>query len=81
MFISIGDNMSVTQVNNAQVIKNFVDSHSGNFTDEVIDMVNERLTDIFNDEGFDDYDTMADIADALMKRIGQNLQLTPEEWV
>ena len=64
-----------------QTVKDFVDSHSGNFTDDVIDMINERLTEVFNDEGLDDYDTMADIADALMKRVGQNLQLTPEEWI
>jgi hypothetical protein len=72
MFISTGDNMSNTQVNN---------SHSCNFTDDVIDMINERLTEVFNDEGISDYDIQADIADTLMKRIGENLQTNPEEWV
>jgi type I site-specific restriction endonuclease len=62
-------------------VLDFVDSHSVNFTDDVIDMVNERLTEIFNDEGISDYDIQADIADALMKRISQNLQCTPEEWI
>jgi hypothetical protein len=81
MFISTGDNMSNTQVNNTQVIKDFVDSHSCNFTDDVIDMINERLTEVFNDEGISDYDIQADIADTLMKRIGENLQTNPEEWV
>jgi len=81
MSTSIGDNMSVTQVNNAKVITEFVDDHSGFFTDDVIDMINERLTEIFNDEGISDYDVQVEIADALMKRIGQNLQLTPEEWI
>ena len=81
MFISTGDNMSNTQVNNTQVIKDFVDRHSCNFTDDVIDMINERLTEVFNDEGISDYDIQADIADTLMKRIGENLQTNPEEWV
>jgi hypothetical protein len=81
MFISTGDNMSNTQVNNTQVIKDFVDRHSGNFTDDVIDMINERLTEVFNDEGISDYDIQADIADTLMKRIGENLQTNPEEWI
>jgi hypothetical protein len=80
-FISTGDNMSNTQVNNTQVIKDFVDRHSGNFTDDVIDMINERLTEVFNDEGISDYDIQADIADTLMKRIGENLQTNPEEWI
>jgi len=73
--------MSNTQVNNTQVIKNFVDRHSGNFTDDVIDMINERLTEVFNDEGISDYDIQADIADELMKSIGKNLQINPEEWI
>ena len=81
MSTSIGDNMSVTEVNNTKVITEFVDDHSGFFTDDVIDMINERLTEIFNDEGIDDYDVQVEIADALMKRIGENLQLNPEEWI
>jgi hypothetical protein len=44
-------------------------------------MINERLTEVFNDEGISDYDIQADIADTLMKRIGENLQTNPEEWV
>ena len=81
MFISTGDNMSNTQVNNTQVIKDFIDRHSYNFTDDVIDMINERLTEVFNDEGISDYDIQADIADELMKSVGKNLQTNPEEWV
>ena len=65
----------------SHLVKNFVDDHSGNLTDEVIDHINERLTEIFNDEGFDDFDLMPEVVDAIMKRIGENLQLTPEEWV
>ena len=73
--------MSNTQVNNTQVIKDFVDSHSYNFTDDIIDIINERLTEVFTDEGISEYDIQAEIADTLMKRIGENLQTNPEEWV
>ena len=62
-------------------VKNFVDDHSGNVTDEVIDYINERLTEIFTDEDISDYDLQAVMADELMKSIGKNLQITPEEWV
>lgn len=65
----------------AETVKSFVDDHSGNLTDEVIDYINERLTDIFNDEGISDYDVQAEMADELMKSIGKNLQMTPEEWI
>jgi hypothetical protein len=65
----------------SHLVKDFVDSHSGNFTDDVIDMINERLTEVFNDEGFDDYDLMTEIVDEMMKSIGKNLQINPEEWV
>jgi len=62
-------------------VKNFVDDHSGNVTDEVIDYINERLTEIFTDEDISDYDLQVVMADELMKAIGKNLQITPEEWV
>jgi hypothetical protein len=65
----------------SHLVKDFIDRHSGSFTDEVIDIVNERLTEVFNDEGFDDYDLMAEIADTMMKDIGNKLQMNPEEWV
>ena len=65
----------------SHLVKDFVDDHSGNMTDEVIDYINERLTDIFNDEGISDYDVQAEMADELMKSIGKNLQMTPEEWI
>jgi hypothetical protein len=63
-----------------KLVSDFVSEHSASFTEDVVDSINERLTDIFNDEGFDDYDVMSDIAEALMKRIGENLQSTPENW-
>ena len=65
----------------AETIKSFVSDHSGNLTDEVIDYINERLTEIYNDEGVSDYDAQAEIADEIMKSIGKNLQITPEEWI
>lgn len=65
----------------AEIVQDFVDRHSGNFTDEVIDMINERLTEVFTDEDIGDYDVQASMADELMKSIGKNLQMTPEEWI
>ena len=62
-------------------VKNFVDDNSGNLTDEVIDYINERLTEIFTEEDIGDYDLQVVMADELMKAIGKNLQLTPEEWI
>ena len=64
-----------------ETVKNFVDDNSGNLTDEVIDYINERLTEIFTDEDISDYDLQVVMADELMKAIGKNLQITPEEWV
>jgi hypothetical protein len=64
----------------SHLVKDFVDDHSGNMTDEVIDYINERLTEIFNDEEVDDFDLMTQMADELMKSVGKNLQITPEEW-
>jgi hypothetical protein len=83
MFISIGDNMTQLDLfeDKAETVKNFVDDNSGNLTDEVIDYINERLTEIFTDEDISDYDLQVVMADELMKAIGKNLQITPEEWV
>ena len=86
MFISIGDNMAqqldlFEHKTRTSLVQNFVDDHSGNFTDDVIDMINERLTELFNDEDIGDYDIQADIAFLLMKRISENLQLNPEDWI
>ena len=83
MFISIGDNMTQLDLfeDKDEKVKNFVDDHSGNVTDEVIDYINERLTEIFTDEDISDYDLQVVMADELMKAIGKNLQITPEEWV
>ena len=68
-----------------QKVRDFVDAHSGNLTDEVIDFINERLTEIFNSDydtiSVDDYDMQCAMADEIMKSIGKNLQINPEEWV
>ena len=83
MFISIGDNMTQLDLfeDKEEKVKNFVDDNSGNLTDEVIDYINERLTEIFTEEDIGDYDLQVVMADELMKAIGKNLQLTPEEWI
>jgi hypothetical protein len=82
-FTSIGDNMA-KQLDlfekNSDLIEDFVERHAASFTDEVKDMINERLSEVFQDENIDDYDTMSEIAEALIQQIGEWLQTTPEEW-
>lgn len=71
-----------------QQVEDFVNANSFHLTDEVVDFINERLTEIFNARD-GDYDTVdVDIfdlqcamADAMMKQVGKNLQSTPEEWI
>lgn len=65
---------------NSDLIEDFVERHAASFTDEVKDMINERLSEVFQDENIDDYDTMSEIAEALIQQIGEWLQTTPEEW-
>lgn len=68
-----------------QKVKDFVKINSFDLTDEVVDFINERLTEIFNMDYdtivVDDYDTKCACADAIMKQIGKNLQSNPEEWI
>ena len=68
-----------------QKVKNFVDTNAFDLTDEVVDFINERLTDIFNTDydtiEVDDFDTQVAMADAIMKQVGKNLQSNPEEWI
>lgn len=82
-FTYIGDNMA-KQLDlfekNSDLIEDFVERHAASFTDEVKDMINERLSEVFQDENIDDYDTMSEIAEALIQQIGEWLQTTPEEW-
>ena len=83
MFISIGDNMA-KQLDlfekNYDLIRDFVENHATNLTEDVKDMINERLSELFQDEDIDDYDTMAEIADSIICEVAENLQRTPEEW-
>jgi hypothetical protein len=83
MFTSIGDNMA-KQLDlfekNYDLIRDFVENHATNLTEDVKDMINERLSELFQDEDIDDYDTMAEIADSIICEVAENLQRTPEEW-
>ena len=67
-------------------VKDFVEAHAFHLTDEVVDFINERLTEIFNDGDYDsapsdNYDLLCEMVDAMMKQVGKNLQSNPEEWV
>lgn len=68
-----------------QKVKDFVDANAFDLTDEVVDFINERLTEIFNTDydtiPVDDFDTQVAMADAIMKQVGKNLQSNPEEWI
>lgn len=68
-----------------QKVKNFVDTNAFDLTDEVVDFINERLTEMFNTDydtiEVDDFDTQCAMADAIMKQVGKNLQSNPEEWI
>lgn len=68
-----------------QKVQDFVNANAFHMTDDVVDYINERLTDMFNMDydtiPVDDFDTKCAIADAIMKQIGKNLQSTPEEWI
>lgn len=68
-----------------QKVKNFVDTNAFDLTDEVVDFINERLTEMFNTDydtiEVDDFDTQVAMADAIMKQVGKNLQSNPEEWI
>ena len=73
---------------NDQQVKDFVEANSFHLTDDVVDFINERLTEIFNarDGDYDSvdvdvFDLQCAMADAMMKQIGKNLQSTPEEWI
>lgn len=87
MYISTGDNMTQLDLfeDVDQKVKDFVDANSFDLTDEVIDFINERLTEIFNTDydtiPVDDFDTQVAMADAIMKQVGKNLQSNPEEWI
>ena len=65
---------------NYDLIRDFVENHATNLTEDVKDMINERLSELFQDEDIDDYDTMAEIADSIICEVAENLQRTPEEW-
>lgn len=68
-----------------QQVKDFVEANSAHLTDDVVDYINERLTEIFNIDydtiPVDDFDTKCAMAEAMMNQIGKNLQSTPEEWI
>lgn len=68
-----------------QQVKDFVEANSFHLTDDVVDYINERLTEMFNIDydtiHVDDFDTKCAMAEAIMKQIGKNLQSTPEEWI
>ena len=71
-----------------QEVKDFVEANAFHLTDDVVDFINERLTEIFNarDGDYDTvdvdvYDLQCAMADGIMKQIGKNLQSNPEEWV
>ena len=82
MSIFTGDNMQLDLFKDAdQEVKGFVEANSFHLTDEVVDFINERLTDIFNVANVSTYDVQCEIADTMMKQIGQNLQSNPEEWI
>ena len=71
---------------NDEQVKDFVEANSFHLTDEVVDFINERLTEIFNArdsslEEFFDFDLQCAMADAIMKQVGVNLQSNPEEWI
>lgn len=87
MYISTGDNMTQLDLfeDVDQKVKDFVDANAFDLTDEVVDFINERLTEIFNTDydtiPVDDFDTQVAMADAIMKQVGKNLQSNPEEWI
>lgn len=63
---------------NYDLIRDFVEKHAANMTDDVKDMINERLSELFQDENIDDYDTMAEIAESIIDEVSENLQYIPE---
>jgi hypothetical protein len=81
MSIFTGDNMAKQLKlfeKNYDLIRDFVEKHAANMTDDVKDMINERLSELFQDENIDDYDTMAEIAESIIDEVSENLQYIPE---